>query len=675
MIEYFRGPYGTNLLLRWHGSALAKAFIPGLLSSCLYLLLRYTLHFDLRDSEGDDNNDMPPSPSAEYLNHPYAIGVLVASVSFLITFRANYGYQRYWESCGVVHQMMAKWMDATVHASVFHLQSEKYDKAKPPSFYDWEELNCRGLTRDREKVVVAAVGGVGDEEWKEQGSGTSENDESDELDEEGGEVEESARSIPQSYRPDSSINTLRRRRYQKSINETESTRQHSERGQTIEELQYDETRLLGPGRLDGGWGLLYPNKITGEPTATYYDIQSLGSKASRIPPPKSNDGKGFASTKGGRTPSLFLQELAHLSSLLCAVAMTTLRNDLDDAESPLDVYIPGQPWPEADPVKLPKEVKHRAYPHGRLSRNIRYLLGIDQTKHSRTIYNAARPMLVIGGVSDNEIAFLRRARGPYAKTQLCWAWLTDFVIREHLAGSLGKVGPPIVSRIIQFMSDGMLGYNQARKIMFTPFPFPHAQLSAFFVLIMALAIPFLMNQYANETWLGCVLTFLTVTCLSGLHEVAREMENPFRNAPNDVPLCTLLAFYNEALYTMFAGYHPDSYWNEAEVLKKSKGSTRCDDSTKEQEKGNSSDELVPGVSEDIDPNAEMYDDDDEKKNDTKPASSLIPQSIDDADSLNSLRDMIESQAAKIKELQDRMQNKEESTTAVDCTSVESVESS
>ena len=51
------------------------------------------------------------------------------------------------------------------------------------------------------------------------------------------------------------------------------------------------------------------------------------------------------------------------------------------------------------------------------------------------------------------------------------------------------------------------------------------------------AIPFLMDQYTNILWLGSIITFLTVTCLVGLHEVAREMENPFRNVPNEIPLC------------------------------------------------------------------------------------------------------------------------------------------
>jgi hypothetical protein len=40
---------------------------------------------------------------------------------------------------------------------------------------------------------------------------------------------------------------------------------------------------------------------------------------------------------------LFLQEAAHLLSLLSAVAMSTLRNDLETAESPLITFTPGRP--------------------------------------------------------------------------------------------------------------------------------------------------------------------------------------------------------------------------------------------------------------------------------------------------------------------------------------------
>jgi hypothetical protein len=42
--------------------------------------------------------------------------------------------------------------------------------------------------------------------------------------------------------------------------------------------------------------------------------------------------------------------------------------------------------------------------------------------------------------------------------------------------------------------------------------------------------------------------------------VARELENPFHNVPNEVPLNNFHAQYNHALLTMFCGYHPDAYW-------------------------------------------------------------------------------------------------------------------
>jgi hypothetical protein len=174
---------------------------------------------------------------------------------------------------------------------------------------------------------------------------------------------------------------------------------------------------------------------------------------------------------------------------------------------------------------------------------------------------------VIGGVSDAEIRFLQIARGPYAKTQLCWNWLSEFIMREHLAGSLGKVGPPIISRIIQFLGDGMIYYNHARKIMFIPFPFAHAQISVLFVVVLMPAVPFLMDQYTDERWLGAVLTFFTVLCMSGINEVSRELENPFRNVPNELPLVTFQAQANEALFTMYAGYHPDFFWDGDRVLR------------------------------------------------------------------------------------------------------------
>jgi hypothetical protein len=197
---------------------------------------------------------------------------------------------------------------------------------------------------------------------------------------------------------------------------------------------------------------------------------------------------------------------------------------------------------------------------------IKTFFGVGLTSEQRSMRNAAQPLPVVGGVSDAEIRFLQMARGPSAKTQLCFNWLSEFIIREHLAGSLGVVGPPIISRIFQFLGDGMIFYNHARKITFIPFPFGHAQLSIFYVYMMKIVIPYLMNQWTDDRLIGAFLTFLTVLCIEGINEVARDLENPFRNFPNELPLVNFQAQFNESLMTMYAGYHPDFFWDGDRVM-------------------------------------------------------------------------------------------------------------
>lgn len=109
----------------------------------------------------------------------------------------------------------------------------------------------------------------------------------------------------------------------------------------------------------------------------------------------------------------------------------------------------------------------------------------------------------------------------------------------------------------------MLGYHQARKVSFIPFPFPHAQITAFFSLVILVLFPLLYYNFAEKVvWFAAVLNFLTVLCFLGLHEVARELENPMQNVPNDLPLITFQAQFNEALVCFYAGYNPDSWWDD-----------------------------------------------------------------------------------------------------------------
>lgn len=67
---------------------------------------------------------------------------------------------------------------------------------------------------------------------------------------------------------------------------------------------------------------------------------------------------------------------------------------------------------------------------------LRYLFGNSRNPAARTLYNAARPFRVIGGVSDAEVEMLQAARGPLAKVALCTMWLQEFITRYVRVASL-----------------------------------------------------------------------------------------------------------------------------------------------------------------------------------------------------------------------------------------------
>ena len=104
-------------------------------------------------------------------------------------------------------------------------------------------------------------------------------------------------------------------------------------------------------------------------------------------------------------------------------------------------------------------------------------------------------------------------------------------------------------------------YNQCRKIAFVPFPFPHDQILVFNSFLSILLFPVIYVYFVNDLVLACILNFVTFLCFKGIHEVSRELTNPFYTVPNDIPLNNLHAQFNEALVTMYAGFHPDS-WRE-----------------------------------------------------------------------------------------------------------------
>ena len=85
-------------------------------------------------------------------------------------------------------------------------------------------------------------------------------------------------------------------------------------------------------------------------------------------------------------------------------------------------------------------------------------------------------------------------------------------------------------------------------------------MTVFFSLSVLFIFTLLFASFVTRVDFACVLNFTTTLCFIGIHEVARELENPYFAVPNDLPLNHFQAQFNEALVAgMLVGFHPDSW--------------------------------------------------------------------------------------------------------------------
>jgi predicted membrane chloride channel (bestrophin family) len=573
MIVYRQGSNIYQTLFRVHGSALYRGVIPAFTSTAVLLVLDcYSV---------DPNSEI----DERWFTNPYPISAMIAMFTFLLTFKTSFSYNRYWEACTAIHQMHSKWLDIGIELASWHLQSKRFEAIRPPSFGNHPEMDS--IVRKRERLNTMTpqkLRTILDEDDDNDDDDDDLNYSSMYLDHasvanESKKVRAKASFISRLgfRRRKKHINTIivsnpdndndnttrtyrNSRKYDKSINSSLRSKRRFKAPSGFKQVEESNIKSISDGQDDRPHT---PLSNTSRPSMSrLVSVAKLdgGMKMAMSPNTKAQHAEEMV-------PSLFLQEASHLLSLLSAVAFTTLRNDLQKAPSPLAEYTVGSPWPSVDPDDNKDENNvHLSYEMSIVYKTIYYLLGLTRSSEQRTVYNACRPFRVLGGVSDAEIDLLQHARGPLAKTALVTMWLQEFMSREFEAGALGKTPAPSVSRLFQFCSDGMVGYNQARKVAYVPFPFPHTQLTTFYVVVLIFFLPVLVLSFVRNMVAAAVLNTLTAGVFVGLFHVSNELEDPFRNVPNDLPLNFFQAEFNEALVVMFAGFHPEAWWDIGDNL-------------------------------------------------------------------------------------------------------------
>ena len=232
-------------------------------------------------------------------DHPYPFGALISALTFLLAFRANFSYNRYWEAVTAIHQMHSKWLDVGMDLAAFHLQSARYQNKRPPAFGEHPELTDLNRFRERENETTL-------QELEEQLNST---------------LEPTSHSLRS--RVKQSLFRRRRRKQQQQQQKDDSTSNQ----QPVMALQKPKRkRYKSISRATTA-----PKTTSATFTSVFASVFSMGGNKKASPAAlvkvssasnlvvRTDSARHFDQAWEHGRPPLFLQEGAHLLSLLSAV--------------------------------------------------------------------------------------------------------------------------------------------------------------------------------------------------------------------------------------------------------------------------------------------------------------------------------------------------------------------
>ena len=119
-----------------------------------------------------------------------------------------------------------------------------------------------------------------------------------------------------------------------------------------------------------------------------------------------------------------------------------------------------------------------------------------------------------------------RFRGP-----VITKWITDRLHAEAAAGRLSEARLHVLDGNLTSLNDSLGG---AERILRTPIPFAYAQHIKIFVVLFCFSAPFVMA--ADMGWATPAACAALALALFGIDEIGVEIEDPFGDDPNDLPL-------------------------------------------------------------------------------------------------------------------------------------------
>eukprot|EP00928_Gymnodinium_smaydae_P023241 TRINITY_DN19258_c0_g2_i1.p1 TRINITY_DN19258_c0_g2~~TRINITY_DN19258_c0_g2_i1.p1 ORF type:complete len:541 (-),score=107.04 TRINITY_DN19258_c0_g2_i1:117-1739(-) len=150
------------------------------------------------------------------------------------------------------------------------------------------------------------------------------------------------------------------------------------------------------------------------------------------------------------------------------------------------------------------------------------------------------PIIDVNGWKPGMLAILM-VRNDERKTELVYQWIQSLIVKNAKSGLL-NIPPPILTRVFQELERGMVEFNFVLQLMKIPFPFPYAQVTFMLINVYTVFTPFVMCVWTSHPGFTGIFTFISILGFRSINLIATELENPFGDDVNDLPVHD---FHNE----------------------------------------------------------------------------------------------------------------------------------
>jgi len=154
----------------------------------------------------------------------------------------------------------------------------------------------------------------------------------------------------------------------------------------------------------------------------------------------------------------------------------------------------------------------------------------------------------IDGIPEHFLEGLTHFHGAL-RVEMIYQWITTLIM-DSASKELVAAPAPILSRVFQELGDSRLEFNQILQIVNIPIPFPYAQAAAMLLGVYSIMVPLVVKGWSSHPLSAAVIAFFCTFSMWSIELIATEIEHPFGEYVNDLPVREFQQDLNASLLSL-----------------------------------------------------------------------------------------------------------------------------